>query len=764
MPKLKALLLATTCVGIAFSSSASLAQATGQPDIASQDSGSEIVVTAQRRNERIQDVPVSVSALSGEALASANVSTLEDLSAQVPSLVATTATGYGQAPLSIRGVGGANGGANVFADEPVAVYMDGVFQTGLGGVAGDLLDIGSLQVLRGPQGTLFGRNATAGALLIESARPTFDFEGYVQGEAALLGDVRTSAVLSGPVVGDVIAARFAAGYSTRKGYAVNQINGDGLGGADQLTLRGSLLARPSDNFEARLTVDWLDATYRPFSVGLADIRNLAVVNPFVARSDLDATIRSRRANLDTPQVSQEERLNVAFNFKWDLGFAELSATTGYRHRTQSGSQESDGSAELLSFNKVDYWRTEDLSQELILSGDIGKLEWTIGGFAYRSDTDFGIDIGNGRATFALGNLVRFDSRQTTRAYAGFFNASLPITDGLKLTVGGRYSEERKEFAGDPIVRTIRSGAQAQLFGFVPPSLRAVPVGFVLANPPALVASRKDSDFSPRIVLDWRVDDSLLVYASLSEGFKSGGFNAFATNAADVPFDPEQIRAYEVGFKSDLFDRKLRFNVAAFSYDYSDLQVRVAVPTGGVNIKNAAGARVLGVEFETSFKLSPTLTLTANASVLNAEFTSGTLPTIPNSFFAFGTAIPLVQVNVAGNSLTRAPRFQGAVSVEKWWMIASQTLTARLSYRHQSSVFFLESNQTAPTYRQGPWGQFDASLTLASDATSALEASLYANNILNKRYLTQVGSFSGFPQGVPNDPATVGLRFKYRFGG
>jgi iron complex outermembrane recepter protein len=724
---------------------------------------SDIVVTAQRRDERIQDVPISVSALSGEALATANVTTLEDLSAQIPGFVSTTATGYGQAPLSIRGVGGANGGANVFADEPVAVYLDGVFQTGLGGVAGDLIDIGSIQVLRGPQGTLFGRNATSGAVLIETAKPTFDLEASAQAEAALLGDVRLQGVVSGPIVGDVLAARVAAGYSTRKGYAVNSLNGDGLGGSDQLTVRGSLLLKSADTLEARLTLDWLDATYRPFSVGLADIRNLAAVNPFVARPDLRAAVSARRAQLDTLQQSQEQRFNAAIHIKWDLGFADLTATTGYRHRTQSGSQESDGTADLLSFNVVDYWRTEDVSQELVLSGDQSGIAWTFGGFAYRSDTDFGIDIGNGRATFALGNLVRFDSRQKTQAYAGFFNATVTLLDRLNLTFGGRYSRETKTFAGDPIVRSIRSGAQAQVFGFVPPSLRTVPAGFVLANPPALSASRSFTDFSPRAVLDWHASDDLLLYASYSEGFKSGGFNAFATNIADVPFEPENIRAFEVGFKSDLFDRKLRLNAAAFAYDYSDLQVRVAVPTGGVNIKNAAAARVRGVDLETSWRATPSLTVSANASFLDAQFTKGTLPTIPNTSFAFGTAIPLIPVDVSGNRLTRAPRFQGAVAVEKWWAIAGQILTGRLAYRYQSETFFLESNQSAATYRQSPSGQLDFALNLKPDGNAGWEAGLYANNILNKRYITQVGSFSGFPQGVPNDPATVGLRFRYRFG-
>jgi iron complex outermembrane recepter protein len=145
MQKLKSVLLVTTWLGAVFSSANCFAQTADQSTAQADNDASEIVVTAQRRSERIQDVPVSVSALSGASLAAANVSTLEDLSAQVPSLVATTATGYGQAPLAIRGVGGANGGANVFADEPVAVYVDGVFQTGLGGVAGDLLDIGNLR-------------------------------------------------------------------------------------------------------------------------------------------------------------------------------------------------------------------------------------------------------------------------------------------------------------------------------------------------------------------------------------------------------------------------------------------------------------------------------------------------------------------------------------------------------------------------------------------------------------------------------------------
>jgi len=203
----------------------------------------ELVVTAQRREQSIQDVPISVSVVTEKFIAENDIRSLQDLNGTVPGFYATGSVNYGAAPLSIRGVGGANGGGNFFNDEPVAVYVDDVYISRLSFSTADLIDVDSIQVLRGPQGTLYGRNSTAGALLLKTARPTEEFEGYVKGGIAEHGETRISGAVSGSL-GENFQARLALGASDRDGFGTNTFDGSDIGGSDETTGRLSLRYAP----------------------------------------------------------------------------------------------------------------------------------------------------------------------------------------------------------------------------------------------------------------------------------------------------------------------------------------------------------------------------------------------------------------------------------------------------------------------------------------------------------------------------------------
>ncbi|HKR87431.1 MAG TPA: TonB-dependent receptor plug domain-containing protein, partial [Phenylobacterium sp.] len=223
----------------------------------------EIVVTAQFRTQRLQDVPIAVSAVSGEALQQAHVRSLEDLSAAVPSFSVAANSNYGAAPISLRGVGGANGGGNVFADEPVAVYFDGAVVSRPRYSSLDLVDVDSIEVLRGPQGTLYGRNSSAGAVLLKSAAPTEDFYGYIDGSAGSYHDFRVRGALSGPLDHEGrLLARLAVGYSDYGGWARNY-DGKRLGGSRDVMVRGTLLAKPTDQLTLKLITEYSDQNSHP---------------------------------------------------------------------------------------------------------------------------------------------------------------------------------------------------------------------------------------------------------------------------------------------------------------------------------------------------------------------------------------------------------------------------------------------------------------------------------------------------------------------
>lgn len=728
----------------------------------------DIVVTAQRRAERIQDVPIAVSALNAEGLTRDNVRSLEDLSAKVPGFTTSNATSYGLSPIAIRGISGSAGGGNVFADEPVAIYVNDVYIFGPGPAVSDLTDVESVQVLRGPQGTLFGRNSTAGAVLVQTGQPTFNWEGSVSGEVSTLDERRVAGVLSGPVVDDKLAFRIAASYIDRPGYARNLLRGQRLGGGKQTLLRGSLKWTPTSNLESDLTFEYSDAEYHPVTIYLADIRNINAVSPYIPRPDLATAIKNRSFRYDNLQNSLITTYFASWQNKLDLGDVTLRSITGYRYAKVRGTQDSDGMELPLSQNVSGGAPRELFSQEILANGEIGKLKWTAGGYyAHVNAAIDPFDIQSGAFLNGLGRNVRFRSHESDNIYAGFADFTYALTDRLSLTLGGRYSYERKSYDNDALITTIRSGADAAALGFtVPPALMSRPAGFVLRDPPLVRGQKSFKAFTPRAVLDFQVNRDVLLYASFSKGYKSGGYNAFLVpaNATDpVPtFNPEKITAYEAGVKSDLFNRFLRLNLSAYHYSYDDLQIRLGVPTGGVAVDNAGSARVNGLDLESILRFSDAFNLSATGSYIDAKFTKGSVPGTPSGTYALGADIPLTDIDISGNRLTRAPKYQLYTRAEYKVQAGDYELTATAAYRYQSKVFFLEANQAAPTYQQGGWSQIDLRLT-AQGLSNGISMSLYLTNLTNKRVLTQVASYSGLPQGIPNEPRKIGIQFRYAFG-
>lgn len=728
----------------------------------------DIVVTAQRRDERIQNVPIAVSALNAEGLERDNVRSLEDLSAKVPGLTTSNATSYGLSPIAIRGISGAAGGGNVFADEPVAVYVNDVYIFGPGSAVSDLVDVESVQVLRGPQGTLFGRNSTAGAVLVQTGQPTFDLEGSLSAEVSSLDERRIAGVLSGPIIEDKLAARVAVSYVDRPGYAKNVLLDQRLGGGKQTLVRGSLAFTPSSAFESNLVFEYSDAEYHPVTIHLADLRDIGAVSPFVPRPDFDSAVKNRSFRYDNRQDSFITTYFASWQNSLDLGGVTLRSITGYRYAKVRGQQDGDGIELPLSQNVSGGAPRELFSQELIASGETGALKWTAGGYYARINAEIDpFDIQSGAFLSGLGRNVRFQSHETDDIYAVFADGTYSLTDRLSLTVGGRYSYERKKYDNDVLVTTVRSGLDAQALGFtVPPALLGRPAGFVLRDAPYVESKESFKSFTPRAVLDYQLNPDVLFYASFSKGYKSGGFNAFyvPANATDpVPtFDPEKITAYEVGVKSDLFDRFLRLNLSAFHYDYKDLQIRLGVPTGGVAVDNAGAARVNGVDLESILRFTPNFNLSFTGSYIDAKFTEGSIPGTPPGTYPLGADIPLEDVDITGNRLTRAPKYQFYTRAEYTKNVGDYDLSLSAAYRYQSRIFFLESNQTAPTYQQPGWGQVDLRLT-ATGVDNGITMSLFLTNLTNKRVLTQVASYSGLPQGIPNEPRKFGIQLRYNFG-
>lgn len=714
-----------------------------------------IVVTAQRRTDNLQDVPLSVSVLDADALVRNDIRTLEDLSASVPGLVATNSVNYGAAPLSIRGIGGFNGGGNLFNDEPVAVYVNGVYVSRLSFSTADLVDVESIQVLRGPQVTLFGRNASAGALLINTQRPRDSFEATLRGGYDSLHSTRVEATVSGPVASDILVARAAFAYSDRRGSGSNLFNGDPAGGSENLTGRVSLRLRPDPTFFADIIVEYLDQRSKPATIQVAELTG-GLDSPFVIRPDLKARLDRNEFAFNDPNIFRAKTFSATALAAWDTEWATFNLSFGYRNYESEGMQDADGTAltktgaDAVRFTNRGVFRYDQYSLELLLSSpDSNSLRWIVGSYyLHEKNAVDPFAINNFNGFFGLGTEASFRAFQTLDAGSIFGQVGLDITDRLAFTLGGRFSHETKEFQNSLSVLTLKGG----LAPVPPDGFR--PAGSLIVAPPTFKSSASFDDFSLQMVAEYKPRNNALVYASYSEGFKSGGFNVFGLTPA---FEPESIEAYELGVKSQWADGRLRLNIAAFYYDYIDLQVRLPVPSGGVNIQNAAAASVKGIEVEGSAVIRPGLRIDGHIAFLDATFDEGFLPSVPSEArYRIGTPIPLTDEDISGNRLSRAPQWQARISGTYTFRLGnSHQVTAIATYRYQSNIFYLETNQSEETFRSGNWQEVGMRLELSS-ADSRWKFALFAENIFDDRHLTQITALNSFPNGAVNDPRKFGI--------
>jgi iron complex outermembrane receptor protein len=723
----------------------------------------EVVVTAQKRPERLQDVPIAITSVSAAALTTENVHSLQDLTARIPSFVATASAGYGGAPLSIRGIGGANGGGEFLSDEPVAVYIDGVYVARLSVATSDLVDIDSIDVLRGPQGSLYGRNATAGALVITTKRPTNDFQGEAQVGGDSLKDYRAEVAISGPLVKDKVLGRFSAAYSNLGGFGTNVLSGKPVNDGNDTTLRGSLRLLPTDRLTVDLIGEYFDQHFQPGLFRVAKLTGGPTDSPFILRPDFQTALNNSQyeASEHVYNHIHTDAVTAVADYKADA--FTLNSTTGYRTFDVDGLADSDNAAPydltgypaLRSYNAA-HLRNDQVSEELRISSPTTQTHftWTAGVYYIHENNAVNpFEIYNNAAYFKLGTDATFRAFQKADAASAYGDASYEILKGLTLRLGGRYSYDQKSFTDTQNVVTI-------VGGFSPALGKAVPAGYAVTAPPTFAAQATFHNFSGRAVVDYKVTRDVLLYASFSQGFKSGGFNAFGLTPA---FLPETINAYETGVKSELLNRKLRINADVFQYDYNNLQVRLPVPTGGVNIQNAASARVKGAELETAVTPWQGVKLGFNTTYLDARFTQGVLPEVPpTALFAFGANIPLTTASIVGNTLSRAPKWQLGLTADYEHPVASgQVVRFGMSYRYQTKEYFLETNQDSPTFQSGAWGELGVHATLAQ-AGDRWSVTFYGENVLNNRHLTQVTPLSAYPEGTLNLPQRFGARAAYKF--
>lgn len=648
----------------------------------------EIVVTAQFRSESLQDIPISISSVGGESLASSGVTDLTGISAQVPGLYLSSYSTISP-QLYIRGVGSNDDG--ITAEGAVGVYLDGIYVGRASAALFDLYDIDRVEVLRGPQGTLYGRNTNGGAIRIETTKAGPETRAAVELGVGNFSQRTARGTISGPL-SDTVFAKVSAAYKERDGWSRDETTQRRLNDEDSFSIRGQLRFEPSADFEATISADI--ARDRPGStfkeVVAGTLFDLYRESPdrFTGSYDLvDAFIR-------------RDIFGLSGQFSWDVGPATLTALTGYRKTDIAYTEDYDSTPfPVVHIDTVQEAR--QFTQEVRLvshEGDRG-FSWIVGGFFLdergQSDDEFMLSF------FEIPDELT-DARTKTQSVAMFGELGYRFSDQLKLTAGLRYSNERKRIA---ITRTYEL-LDGSTFDFIP--LTESSVSF--------------DDLSPRAILEYTPADDVLLYASVTRGFKSGGFNNFPGDrvAAQTAFRPETITAYELGTKTTLFDRLVRLNGALFQYDYSDLQVFAPIDTGGqlplVQITNAARARIRGGEVELRIAPTRALTFDINYAHLVSRYRE----------FDFGG------IDLAGNSLPRAPR--NTLSLAAEWspqLDNGMELSLRGEYVYSSNLFFTPFND--PDLSTGNVGLFNASVGVTSP-DGRWRVSLFGRNLTDEVYL------------------------------
>ncbi|MCW0196796.1 TonB-dependent receptor [Sphingopyxis sp.] len=570
---------------------------TGQ-SAGSADQVAEIIVTAQRREQNLQDVPASVTAFDSASLEAQSVLNLTDLNSKVPNVVLAPVGAYPYASaFFIRGLG--------FADvestfEPsVGVEMNGVYLARNSGALQDFFDIESVEILRGPQGTLYGRNTIGGVVSVRTKRPGDSFAGEGQLTFGDRGRVEARAALETPL-GDTLAVRASMLYKTYNGYNYNATTGEKVGGNEVWSGRLTLVARPSDTLEATLVADFdrergSGAAFRnaslPGDVYYNFSPDTGTPTPAVPAGNSDPT-DPYTIYSDTPLFANLDTWGLAFSLDWAIGGAKVTAVTGYREFKDRVQSDYDASA-LPFFSALRDQKHEQFSQEIRIASDgKSRLDYVLGAFFMHQS----YDITNAQSGLIYdGATVPQIASQSNTAWAGFGQLDFHATDALTLTAGGRYSYEKKRFTNQPLFF------------------------------PASMTYRDNWDnFSPKLGISYQVNPDVLAYVTWSKGFRSGGYNGRAASFTSAgPYDAETVSSFEGGLKTELFDRRVRFNLAAFSSTYTDMQVGTqGLTSGGVYesiVTNAGKGRIDGIESELQWVLGGGFSINANAAYLNARF-------------------------------------------------------------------------------------------------------------------------------------------------
>jgi iron complex outermembrane recepter protein len=669
-----------------------------------------IIVTAQRRESALQITPIAITALSANALERRSVDDVQGLATVATGLTYNKVSNFVQ--LSIRGISLEQ--INLGGEPGVAFHIDGVPIARPFAADAILSDLSRVEVLRGPQGTLYGRNATGGSVNLISNQPSRDFSASV---TALVGDYnrrRGEVVLNGPLsASGGVQGRLSLVADSRDGYITNLNDGRDLDDGGTISGRGSLGFDISP--QTRLVVS-ADVTRTRDTGPIFDVGSIPGTAPALGGR---VTADPRTIRIDGPADNDFDASGVSARLTHDTDAVTVTGLVAWRDTSFRLRSDLDGTDFFLINEDLRESATQWSGELQIASKGAGKLEWMVGLFAFQEE---------GTLNYAFpiplfGTTITFDASQDTSAYAVFGQASYAFTEKLRGTLGLRYSYEEK------------SGRTRQ----------------VLFVPNAVSLSDSWTAFTPKFGLDYQFNDDVFGYVSIARGFKAGGLNT--TSLQVDAYDPEFIWSGEVGLKTRGLDGRLQANLAVFYYEYSDLQVN-QFAVGQSFIANAAAATGKGAEIEVIGRPGEGWTLEASVALLDATFSD--FKTVDTFRPTLGT------LNLEGNELPRAPGASVNLAVQRDIDFAGGAqLSLRVDYAHKSKFFFTPFNTD---YAQSPASDVVNARVSWTSPDKAWRAALFGRNLTDE-VIPQTVTVSGINAGtivLYAPPRTWGFELKRLF--
>jgi iron complex outermembrane recepter protein len=763
----------------------------------------ELIVTSQRRAESIQDVPISVTAFNQEDIERISPRTLRDLDAMVPNVrIGMVTAAPGQGAIFIRGLGYADAENN--QPPSVGLIIDGIFQGTNTGQLIDTFDIEQIEVNRGPQGVLYGKNTTGGTIVVKRAQPRFNEFGF--DAAAQVGTENeriVKAKANVPLVDDRLAMKIGGIHKERDGFFKNITRGGDAGADEYDALTFAMKWQPNETFDGVLTYD--------------RIKQRGDIAPQDPRWNGDDPFINE-ADYDEFQKLDVDMFGLTLNF--DLGFATLESITGYIDSTDVTGQDFDGSTlnslaapigQLHTHRDRDY---KQFSQEFKLAGDINeRVSYMVGAFWWDAEFEFqqgtnsifalpsvvlGAPFGTPCAAFGIPSsplepsLCQFPvfppsvqlTSETVESAAVFGSIDWRVTDTITLNAGVRWLDEKKDFSGVYVLGILPTSGPTNLLGInLLPPLQYDP-NTVLNGPFASKDSWNDTIF--RFTANWSVTDDNMLYATFAQGFKSGGLHNRGTEEEFLAYEPESIDTLEVGSKNMLLDGRLRLNASAFVSEIEDIQaasvvIISAVPGTNTIVNNLPKRTIWGLEVESSFKLTESLSLMLMAGYLNVDTDDYTINTRRVGFNTNGstcnpgdnpTLFPNAPATSPNNCPDRAftagdiafvPEWNYAATLAYNRMVAGGAFQASMTARGQDDIILAALPPPDAPLVQKSYTLIDARVSyewsLANEDT--LRLSLYGKNLADKEYKEQIlalGRDGGFQGWGP--PRQVALELVY----